>query len=274
MSSLTASILLVLAQAAATPSAATGYQVGPGDLLEVTVEGRADLSRLATVQTTGSIYLPRAGEVSVQGLTTGQIESTVAPLLVGEDLPTPKVAVTLRGYQSQFVWVYGEVLRPGRKTLRAGSRLIDALLDAGGFTTRASGEVTIERRNGTFPNGRPSLAVAFSGGSPSPEELQLLSLPLVSGDKIVAATQHWVLVSGEITRPGRYPLDGRLTLSQLVDEAGGLTPFGSERVTLRRGDASGAGGEQEVDLDAVRSGEAVDPELAPGDHVVVKARRL
>jgi polysaccharide export outer membrane protein len=269
-----APILLVLVQAAAPPPAATGYQVGPGDVLEVTVEGRPDLSRLATVQTTGDIYLPRAGEVPVQGLSVDEIQSAVTPLLVAEDLPTPQVTVRLRGYQSQFVWVYGEVLRPGRKTLRAGTRLIDALLDAGGFTTRASGEVTIERQKGMFPTGRPSLTVTFDGGSPSPQELQLLSLPLVSGDKIVAATQHWVLVSGEISRPGRYPLDETLTLSQLIDEAGGTTPFASDRITLRHGDASGAGGEEEVDLDAVRSGEAVDPTLAPGDHVVVKARRL
>jgi polysaccharide export outer membrane protein len=272
MISLAAPILLVLAQAA--PAAVpTAYEVGPGDVLEVTVGGRPDLSRLATVQTTGSIYLPRAGKVPVHGLTTEQIAANLGPLLAAEDLPTPQVAVMLRGYQSQFVWVYGEVLRPGRKTLRAGTRLIDALLDAGGFTTRASGEVTVQRQKGTFPSGRPTLTATFGGGSPTPEELQLLSVPLVSGDKIVAATQHWVLVSGEINRPGRYPLEDDMTVGRLVEEAGGLTPFGNSRVSLQRG-ATGASGQEEIDLDAVRSGEAVDPELAPGDHVVVKARRL
>jgi polysaccharide export outer membrane protein len=274
MTSLAAPLLLVLAQAAAAAPAATGYQVGPGDVLEVTVDGRPDLSRLATVQTTGSIYLPRAGEVAVQGRTTEEIAAMLVPLLVAADLPTPRVAVRLRAYHSQFVWVYGEVLRPGRKTLRAGTRLIDALLDAGGFTTRASGEVTIHRQKGTFPGGSSTLTATFVGGSPSSEEAQILSVPLVSGDKIVAATQHWVLVSGEVSRPGRYHLQDHMTLGRLVEEAGGLTPFGSERVTLRRGDASGSGGEQEVDLKAVQSGEVVDPELAPGDHVVVKARRL
>jgi polysaccharide export outer membrane protein len=274
MTSLAVPILLVLAQATAAAPAATGYHVGPGDVLEVTVDGRADLSRLATVQTTGSIYLPRAGVVPVQGRTAEEIAAALVPLLAAEDLPTPRVAVRLRRYKSQFIWVYGEVLRPGRKTLRAGTRLIDALLDAGGFTTRSSGEITIQRKNGTFPGGSSTLTATFGGGNPSPEELQLLSLPLVSGDRIEAATQHWVLVSGEIRRPGRYPLDDHMTLGRLVEEAGGLTPFGNARVTLQRRDAGGQDAEQEVDLDAVRSGEAVDPELAPGDHVVVKAKRL
>jgi polysaccharide export outer membrane protein len=274
MRSLAASILLLLAQVAVAAPEATGYQVGPGDVLEVTVDGRPDLSRLATVQTTGNIYLPRAGKVAVQGLTAEEIAATLTPLLAAEDLPNPQVVVALRGYKSQFVWVYGEVLRPGRKTLKAGTRLIDALLDAGGFTTRASGEVTVQRQKGTFPSGRQTLTATFSGGTPSPEELQLLSLPLVSGDKIVAATQHWVLVSGEVNRPGRYPLEDDMTLGRLVEEAGGLTPFGSDRVILRRGGAAGPGGEEEIDLKAVRSGNAVDPTLAPGDHVVVRAKRL
>ena len=83
-------------------------------------------------------------------------------------------------------------------------------------------------------------------------------------------TQHWVTLSGEVSRPGRYPLEDDTTLSRLIESAGGLTPFGNEKVTVRHPDTS----EVEVDLGAVRDGEAVDPVLSPGDHVMVKARLL
>jgi polysaccharide export outer membrane protein len=270
--SLAASVLLPFAQATTqTTNSPPEYRVGPGDVLEVTVDGRPDLSRLPTVQPSGTIFLPRAGEVKVAGATTEEIADRVAPLLAADDLEAPVVGVRLREYQSQFVWVYGEVTHPGRKPLREGTRLIDALLDAGGLTPRASGDVTVERRQGTFDDGSPTLAVRLGGREPSPDELDDLSRYLRSGDVVVVATQHWVTLSGEVSRPGRYPLDAGLTLSGLIEAAGGLTPFGSERVTLTHPDPRG---EEEVDLGAVREGEAVDPVLSPGDHVTVKAKLL
>jgi polysaccharide export outer membrane protein len=261
-------MLLLLAQAAPPAGPAAPYRVGPGDVLEVAVDGHPDLSRLPTVQTTGRVWLPRAGEVEVRGLTTGEIAARVAPLLAAEDLPAPRVSVRVREYNSQFVWVRGAVLRPGRKPLRSGSRLVDALLDAGGFQPGASGRVTVERASGTLPDGSRSATFRF-GGTPTPEELEALGLLLEPGDAITAGIQQWVTVSGAVRKPGRYPLEGPLTLSRAVEAAGGLQRTGSERVLLRR-----TGGEVEVDLDAIRGGKAEDPALSPGDEVLVRARRL
>jgi polysaccharide export outer membrane protein len=270
MSSTCAVALLLLAQAPAAAAALPPpYRVGPGDVLEVVVDGRPDLSRLPTVQTTGSVWLPRAGQVEVRGLTPGEIASKVAPLLAGDDLVAPRVAVRVKEYQSQFVWVRGAVLRPGRKPLRGGTRLVDALLDAGGFQDGASGEVVVERTGGTFANGARSARFRFAGTSPTPEALELLSLPLLAGDVITATLQRWVAVSGAVKRPGRYEFDDVLTVTQAVEAAGGLLRNSSERVLVRRQD-----GEVEVDLGAVREGRAEDLSLAPGDQVVVRARRL
>jgi polysaccharide export outer membrane protein len=270
---------LTLLAVALTPGraavAAEPYRVGLGDVLEVVVEGRADLSRLPTVQTTGGVFLPRAGYVEAAGLTTDEIEERIAPLLVAEDLPAPEVSVRVKEHKSQFVWVHGEVLHPGRKPLRGGTRLIDALLDAGGFTARASGGVTIHRQNGTFPDGGHSHAVRLSGADPTSQEIQELGLFLKSGDVIFVGTQHWVTVSGEVARPGRYPLENGLTLTHLIEQAGGRTPFGSDRVTVRRIDAAAGGASDiEANLKAIRSGDASDPVLAPGDQVAVATRGL
>jgi len=268
MSALAAATILLLAQAPATGAETLLYRVGPGDVLEVVVDGRPDLSRLPTVQTTGSVWLPRAGEVEVRGLSTGEIAARVAPLLAGEDLASPRVAVRVRDYQSQFVWVRGAVQRPGRQPLRGGTRLLDALLDAGGFQEGASGEVAVERAAGTFADGSRAARFHFEGKGPTPRELDDLGLPLVAGDVITAAVQRWVSVSGAVKSPGRRPFEDALTLRQLVDAAGGILRGASERVVVRR-----AGGEIEADLRAVRDGKAEDVALAPGDEVVVRTRR-
>ena len=261
-----APLLLLLAQASPA-GAVAAYRVGLGDVLEVSVDGRPDLSRLPTVQTTGSVWLPRAGEVEVHGLTTGEIAARVAERLAGEDLPAPRVTVRVREYHSQFVWVRGGLLRPGRKPLRSGSRLIDALLDAGGFQGGASGEVTIERASGTLPDGSRSATFRF-GGTPTPEELEHLSLPLQPGDVITAGIQRWVTVSGAVRQPGRYPFERAPTVSRSIEAAGGLLPAGSERVIVRR-----PGAEVEADLGAIRDGKAEDAALSAGDEVVVRRRR-
>jgi polysaccharide export outer membrane protein len=207
--------------------------------------------------------------VEVRGLTTGEIASRLAPLLAGEDLALPRVAVRVREYQSQFVWVLGAVRRPGRKPLRSGTRLVDALLDAGGFQDGASGEVAVERPGGAFTDGTRSVRFRFAGTSPTPEELAELGLPLLAGDVITAGVLRWVTVSGAVKRPGRLALEDAPTLSRALEASGGMLRNGSERVLVRR-----KGGETEVDLEAVRDGTAADVQLAPGDEVVVRARRL
>ena len=265
--SLLCTLVLAVALAAEAPATADGaYRVGPGDVLEVVVDGRADLSRLPTVQTSGTIFLPGAGEVDVRGLTTGEIAARLSGALAGGGAPPP-VVVRVHAYQSQFVWVRGAVNRPGRKALRSGTRLVDALLDAGGLAPGASGRLTVERATGELPDGSHRRVVRLSGASPSAEELAELALPLRSGDAVTAETQAWVSVAAGVVRPGRYPFDAGLTLGRLVDAAGGRA--GTGHVVVRR-----AGAETEADLDAIREGRAQDVPLAAGDEILGRTKGL
>jgi polysaccharide export outer membrane protein len=246
------------------------YRVGPGDVIEVTVEGRPELARLPTVQTSGRIFLPAAGEVEVRGLTVEEIAARLSGVLAeaqaGPD-GRPRVRVRVREYQSQFVWLRGALNRPGRKPLRAGTRLVDALVEAGGLARGASGIVIVERSSGAFADGTRRRVVRLSGGpSPSDEELAALALPLRPGDTITATVQEWVSVTGGVARPGRFPFEESLTLAALVDRAGGRS--GPGRVVVRRGTES-----IEADLDAIRDGRAPDVPLRPGDEVAARGRR-
>jgi protein involved in polysaccharide export with SLBB domain len=271
------SLVALLAQAPAGPAAsATGpaaYRVGPGDVLEVNVPGRPDLSRLPTVQTTGAVFLPLLNEVAVEGLTVGEIRGRLTKLLAERDVIVQALDVRVREYQSHFVWVRGEVNRPGRKPLRAGSRLVDALVEAGGFSGRASGDVTLERQEGTFPDGSRTRRFRFRPGSPTQEDQLDLELPLHHRDVMTASLQRYVTVGGAVARPGRYALDNGMTVSRVISTAGGSR--GGNKVTVQRQDPStGITQSLEVDLKAVESGKEPDMELLPDDAVSVKGRRL
>lgn len=268
-----APVVCLLAQAA-TPTTGgrnLAYRVGPGDILEVAVAGRADLSRLPTVQTTGTIWLPVLGEVPVAGLATRQIETRVADLLGAHGLPGARVEVAVKEYQSQFAWALGAVNRPTRVPLRGHTRLVDALLAAGGFAAGASGEVLVERRQEPFPDGSNSRRFLFGSAGSGLLEQDLI-LPLQNGDIITATTRRYVRVTGEVARPGRYPLEGELSVARAIAAAGGLTRFGG-RVTVRRRSLQ-AGEEQvlEADLKAIQAGREADVLLQPDDQVVVGAK--
>ncbi len=274
MSALAAAALLLLLAEQPSQDAAAPYRVGPGDLLEVVVEGRPDLGRLPTVQTTGTIWLPRAGELAVRGLSVEEIAARIAPLLAAPDLELPRVTVRVQEHHSQFVWTRGAVAHPGRKQLRGATRLVDVLLDSGGFLPVASGQVVIERTAGVFEDGSRTLTLRFSRANPSAEDLRGMALRLAPGDVVTASAQEWVVVSGAVKRPGRFPFAAALTLSRAIEDAGGLLPAGDRRVKVRRVDSASGVREIEADLDAIRRGKQEDIVLLPGDEIAVEARRL
>jgi polysaccharide export outer membrane protein len=260
-------------QLAPSPAAPTEYQVGPGDGLEVTVIGNDDLSRIPTVQTNGAIVLPLLGEVQVAGLTVGEIQRKVTNLLAKDYLVNPQVVVKVREFNSQFVTVVGEVKQPGRKPLRGRTRLIDALVEAGGFTQNASGEVVVSRSDGTFPGGEQRLQIRLSGGNLTVQDQINLEMPLRNGDIIAAAPKYYVTVDGEVNKPGRYAIESDLTVTGAISLAGGRTRFGADDVQVRRTDPeTGKATVIKVDLDRVRSGKKPDVVLKPNDVITVPRR--
>jgi polysaccharide export outer membrane protein len=82
-----------------------------------------------------------------------------------------------------------------------------------------------------------------------------------------------ITLDGEVREPGLYPVDGRLTLLQAVALAKGPTRLAglSQIVVVRQMD-----GQRQAamfDLGAIRKGKAPDPEILPGDQVIVGLSR-
>jgi polysaccharide biosynthesis/export protein len=266
-----ASVLAVLAQAAAVPS----YRVGPGDLLEVTVDGRPELSRTAVVQTGGAVWMPEVGDVAVAELTLPEVRRKLTSLLDVGGRPHPEVGVRLLESRSRFVSVRGEVNSPGRHPLRGRRRLIDVLVAAGGFTPEASGEVAITRREGTVDGEGRTLRVRLDRTPLTPRDRIDLEVVLEDGDVVTAEARAYATVEGEVARPGRYPLTGNPTVSGIVSSAGGLRRGASTGVTVRRVEAAtGQIRTLEVDLKAIEKGRDPDVVLQPDDLVTVGARQL
>ncbi|NYI21651.1 polysaccharide export outer membrane protein [Sphingobium francense] len=82
-----------------------------------------------------------------------------------------------------------------------------------------------------------------------------------------------ITIDGEVREPGLFPLDGRLGLQQAVALAKGPTRLASlSRVVVVR-QSDGQRKAAMFDLGAIRKGEAPDPEILPGDTIIVGLSR-
>jgi polysaccharide export outer membrane protein len=113
------------------------FLLGPEDVLEVTVWRNQDLSRTVVVRPDGKISLPLIGDVQASGLNSSQVAAKIAARLT-EFKENPNVSVSLKEVNSYFIFVLGEVLKPGKYPLKSYATVLQGVSMAGGFTQFAS----------------------------------------------------------------------------------------------------------------------------------------
>lgn len=205
------------------------YQVGPGDVLYVTVWDHPELTAAAggqvrdfnnegrLVLSDGSIFFPYAGTLQVKGLTVAQIRKQIADRLSGV-VQNPQVDVRVVVFRSQRVQVTGEVTLPGTVALdNTPQGILEAIADRGGLTKEASRRTAYLVRGGKVYT--IDLASLLSGTGPAG------NVALLPGDEVhvpdQSADQVFVLGSVDKQQPLTIHEDS-LSLIQALTSAGGL----------------------------------------------------
>jgi polysaccharide export outer membrane protein len=225
----------------AAAAAQTDYQIGPQDVLTITVFGEADLSGKYTVEQDGTFTFPLVGRIKAGGLTLRDVEADLKKKLADGYLKNPQLTVSIETYRSQRILVMGEVRSPSEYQLTGDMTLLAALARAGGTLPSAGREAIIvrQRRHG----GGAAAANSEFGDSEVIKidlaELQAgnlaLNIPLVDGDTITIPKAQSVFVSGQVRTPGAYAVDRGTTVLQVLSLAGGLTDRGAEgRIRIQR----------------------------------------
>jgi polysaccharide export outer membrane protein len=128
------------------PTAGT-YILGPNDRVRVKVYGEPDITGEYEVDSTGQISVPLAGHIHADGLTTKQLEQSIASALAKGIVRDPRVNVEVALYRPYYI--LGEVKKSGEYPYRLGLTVLDAVASAGGFTYRANeNKVYLRRANG------------------------------------------------------------------------------------------------------------------------------
>jgi polysaccharide export outer membrane protein len=194
--------------------------LGAGDEAEMVVYGVPDLKQHLRISSSGDVYLPLIGKITLAGLTADDAQALIEKKYAeGGFLKNPHVTLIVKDYTTQGITISGEVNRPGTYSALGARRLFDLFQMAGGLTPKAGNRVAITR----------------AGPEPKSEILRLTSdpvksvennVPLQPGDSIIVSRAGIVYVVGEVSRPGGYVIDnpdGSLTVMQVIAMAAGPT---------------------------------------------------
>jgi polysaccharide export outer membrane protein len=252
------------------------YQIGPEDLLEITVFNIADASGGVTPRTTkvrvsqeGLISLPLIGDIKVAGLTSSGLERELKRQY-DKYIYDPQVGVLVTEHR-QRVSVIGAVSKAGVLDLTGPKTVIEILSMAGGVTDKAGTQVHIYREG---PNGREThvidlLVLASNASLINADNAGLIVMPVQSGDVINVLPAGMFFVDGAVNRPGSYPLGSHYSLSQALATAGGVNrDLYSSGITIFRQGASGVE-PINVDLNEVVAGSTIDPQIEANDVILV-----
>jgi polysaccharide export outer membrane protein len=248
------------AAAGAAPAPAGAYVLGPEDVLEISVWGYPDLTRVVAVLPDGRVSVPLVGYVRAAGLTLEQLTRALVRGFA-RYIRDPQVTVIVKEFRRVRASVLGQVARPGTYALPPGARLLDLLSAAGGLTEVASlADAQLLRA------GQPAVAVDLErvlAGDPE------ANVELAGGETLVVREDlvNVVSVAGEVVRPGRYRLKGEMRVLDVLLLAGGLT----EKASVTAARLVRGGQPQPLALDALllRQEMSRNVRLQPGDVLLV-----
>jgi polysaccharide export outer membrane protein len=106
-----------------------------GDVVKISFPGAPELNQTQKVGTDGTLSLPLIGEVRAAGKSPGQLQSELANLYKPQ-LQDNEVLVTVESRAVPVV-VSGAVQKPGKIVFERPATLLEAIMEAGGFTPQA-----------------------------------------------------------------------------------------------------------------------------------------
>ena len=253
------------------------YRIGPGDVLEVRVYNRPQLSRDAIrVEGNGMIRMPLIeGEIQAACKTEGELAKDISTRYARYYRNLP-VDVFIKEYHAREVALIGAVNDQGRYQMQRRIRLLELLTFAKGPSEKAGQTINIVRAP------RTELCATSSDAAKAEGDFISLRLndtlrgdqaanPYVEpGDIVTIPEADQVYVVGNVYSPKSLPLREPITVSRAIAMAGGpLRDSKTDKIRIMRQTGGGSQTEMFVNLNAIAQKKAEDVQLRPNDIVEV-----
>jgi len=240
------------------------YRIGSGDVLRVEVFGRPEVSGKHVVGPDGTITVPIAGDIAVNDRTRDEARSLIDQRL-RVYFTRPFVNLMVDDYSSNQVTVLGRVERAGIQKFAHSPTLAEVLAGAGAMPILDK-QATLTRC--AIMRGREKLIwvdlKALLNGDPA------YNLRMKKGDIVYIpdSSDTAVYVLGSVPKPGSYRLTPRMTLLDVLAQAGGPNEDAAPgKIGIHR---AGASQSEIIDLkDLIDGARKVNYTLEDGDVVFV-----
>jgi polysaccharide export outer membrane protein len=263
--------------ATAVVQSAERYRIGAGDVLEIRVYNRPQLSRDAVrVEGNGMIRMPLIdGDLQAACKTEGELAKDIS-LRYARYYRNLPVDVFIKEYHAREVALIGAVNEQGRYQMQRHIRLLELLTFAKGPSDKAGETINIVR-------GPRTDSCAGDPAGADHEVLITLHLndtlrgddaanPYVeAGDIVTIPEAEQIFVVGNVYAPKSLPLKDALTVSRAIAMAGGpLRDSKTDRIrVVRRSAGAGSQSEMYVNLTAIARKKEDDLVLQANDIVEV-----
>ena len=253
------------------------YRIGPGDVLDIRIYNRPQLSRDAVrVEGNGMIRMPLVeNDIQAACLTEGELAKEISTRYA-RYYKNLQVDVFIKEYHSKQVAIIGAVNEQSRFELQRRVRLLELLTYAKGPSSKAGQTINIVHSTATSPckqTDDTDTSAAFSSyklsdvlqGDPKSNPY------LETGDIVTLPEADQVYVVGNVFMPLTISLKEPITLTRAIAMAGGLkqdTRKDKIRV-LRQEPGTTIRKEITVDLSAIEKKSSEDLALAPNDIIDV-----
>lgn len=156
------------------------YQIGAGDVLQISVWKEPEASTSVVVRPDGMITMPLLKEVMVAGLTPTQVEKVITEGL-SKTITEPDVTVIVSGINSKKIYAIGAVKKEGPIPYSYRMSIMQAISEAGGLTDYAKRKkiYVLRDENGTQRKLPFDYDAALKG------ERMELNIPMLPGDTLV-----------------------------------------------------------------------------------------
>jgi polysaccharide export outer membrane protein len=204
------------------------YIIGPGDELQIRVWGQLEADLRATVDRSGQVYVPHVGQLPVAGVHYSELESYLTSE-ISKTFRNFHLTATVGRLRSIQVLLVGNARYPGTYTISSLSTLVNAIFSSGGPTPQGSLRDIQVRRDGTTVTDFDFYDLLIKGDKSKDVRLQ-------SGDVVyIAPVGPLVAISGSVNNPAIYELKEKTTLSDLIQDSGGMSSLADTgRITIER----------------------------------------
>jgi len=260
-----------------TPLDNQRYHIGAGDILDIRILNRPQLSRESVrVEGNGVIRMPLIeGEIQAACKSEGELANEISKRYL-KYYRNPQVDVFVKEYHAREVALLGAVNGQGRYQMQRRLRLLELLTFAKGTSDKAGQTINIIRV--------PRTDICENSGESTSDQGAFISLRLSdtlrgdekanpylqSGDIVTIPEAEQVYVIGSVNRPGSLPLREPITVSRAIAMTGGpQRDAKTDKVHIVRQLPNGDKSEIYVNLSAITRKHAEDVMLLPNDIVEV-----